>query len=221
MEQKNLAKTIDHTILKPEATANDVEKLCKEAAQFGFASVCVNPCHVPQAVRLLENSGVMVCTVVGFPLGATTTASKCYEATEAVQTGALEIDMVLNIGAVKAGNMDFAEADVKAVVQAVTHANPEAIVKVIIETCLLTDDEKKAVCAMLLKTGARFVKTSTGFSTGGATVPDIALMKAAVGDNMLVKASGGVKTNADMMAMLEAGADRIGTSSGVALISQM
>lgn len=212
----NLASYIDHTILKADATPADVERLCREAAEYHFASVCVNSCYVPLVRKTLAGSGVKTCCVVGFPLGAMSTAGKAAETAAAVDQGAEEVDMVLNIGAMKAGDLETALSDIRAVVQA---AHPAALVKVIIETCLLTDEEKKAACRLSVEAGADFVKTSTGFSTGGATVEDVKLMKEAVAGQAKVKASGGVRTREDAMKMIEAGADRIGTSGGIKIVN--
>lgn len=212
----NIAKMIDHTILKADATTNDVIALCNEAKKYGFASVCVNTCHVALVAEHLAGSGSKTCCVVGFPLGAMLTSVKVFETKEAIKFGAEEIDMVINIGAVKDGNYDFVYEDIKAVVDA---AEKKAIVKVIIETCLLTEEEKIRVCELSVKAGADFVKTSTGFSTGGATKDDVTLMKRVVKDKALVKASGGVRSSSDLQVMIAAGADRIGTSNGVALVS--
>lgn len=211
----NLASCVDHTLLKPAATGAEVEQLCREAREHGFASVCVNPCQVRRAAGLLKGSGVKTCTVVGFPLGATTTGSKVFETVEAIQNGAEEIDMVINIGAVKDGDDDFVAADIRAVVEA---AQGHALVKVILETCLLDDAEKARACRCCVEAGADFVKTSTGFSTGGATTRDVALLKKAVDGKLRVKASGGVRTREDAEAMIAAGADRIGTSNGTAFL---
>lgn len=211
---KSLASMIDHTILKPEATAEQVKKLCKEAAEYKFASVCINSSYVPLAAQLLFGTGVKVCTVIGFPLGAATTKTKVAETKEAIENGATEVDMVINVGAVKSGDFDFVKNDIESVVLA---AKGKAIVKVIIETCLLTDDEKVKVCTIAKIAGADFVKTSTGFSTGGATVEDVKLMRQVVGPDMGVKASGGVKDYNSAVAMVNAGANRLGTSSGIAI----
>ncbi len=212
-----IAKQIDHTILKADASRQDVHRLCEEAKQCGFASVCVNPCHVERVARQLKGSTVKTCTVIGFPLGATTTAAKVFEAIEAVKNGADEVDMVINIGALLDGDYDYVRKDIQAVVEAV---HGHALVKVIIETCLLNDEQKEKVCQLCVQAGAEFVKTSTGFSTGGATVQDVALMKKAVAGKALVKASGGVRTLKDAQRMIEAGADRIGTSNGTAFMQQ-
>ncbi len=211
-----LNKTIDHTILKANATTADVLRLCKEAKEYNFASVCVNACHAKTVAEALSGSDVKTCCVVGFPLGAMTPAAKAFETREAVENGAQEIDTVINVGALKAGEDDLVEADIRAVVEA---AKP-AIVKVIIEACYLTDEEKKRACTLALKAGAAFVKTSTGFGSGGATVEDVRLMKACVGDKAQVKAAGGIRTKADALKMLAAGADRIGASAGIAIVTE-
>ncbi|AVK96195.1 deoxyribose-phosphate aldolase [Lysinibacillus sphaericus] len=211
----NYASMIDHTLLKAEATKEQIEKLCAEAKEFGFASVCVNPTWVKYCSELLQNSNVLVCTVIGFPLGANTTAVKVFEAKDAIANGAQEVDMVINIGALKDQNFELVQSDIAAVVEA---AKGNAIVKVIIETCLLTEEEKVKACELSVAAGADFVKTSTGFSTGGATAEDIALMRKTVGPELGVKASGGVRSLEDMQKMVEAGATRIGASSGVAIV---
>lgn len=213
MEQVN--KMIDHTILKADATEQAVEKVCQEALANDFASVCINPFWVKKAAELLAGSDVKVCTVIGFPLGANTKEVKAFEAKQAIQEGAQEVDMVINIGALKSGLTDVVLADIKAVVEAAG----TILVKVIIETALLTDEEKVAVCKLAVEAGAEYVKTSTGFSTGGATVDDVALMKQTVGDKALVKASGGVRTKEDAAAMIKAGASRLGTSNGIQIVS--
>lgn len=210
----NIAKKIDHTTLKADAKAETIRKYCAEAKEYNFASVCVNTCHVPLVAKELEGSDVKTCCVVGFPLGAMSTAAKAFEAKHAVSEGADEVDMVINIGAMKDENYDFVKEDIAAVVE----ASKPAIVKVIIETCLLTDEEKKKACLLSVEAGADFVKTSTGFSTGGATVEDIKLMRETVGDKAQVKASGGIRTPEDADAMLKAGADRIGAGNGVVLL---
>ena len=209
-----LNKYIDHTLLKAEATSTQITKLCEEAKQYDFASVCVNTCYVPLCAKLLEATDVKVCCVVGFPLGAMDSQAKAYEAKLAVEKGAKEVDMVINVGALKEGNYDYVEADIKAIVE----ASKPAIVKVIIETCLLTDEEKVKACELSVKAGAAFVKTSTGFSTAGATVEDVALMRKTVGDKALVKAAGGIRTYEDAMKMIEAGADRLGCSAGIKIM---
>ncbi len=211
----DISKAIDHTLLKPDASKAGIRKLCKEAALYGFKAVCVNPSHVVLCKELLKGTDVKVATVVGFPLGANTTETKVFETKDSVLKGADEIDMVINIGALKEGDYRLVEDDIKAVVDA---CRGQAIVKVIIETCLLTDDEKRKACELSMSAGAHFVKTSTGFSTGGATVEDVALMKSVVGDNLEVKASGGVRDRETAIKMIEAGATRIGTSSGIKII---
>lgn len=211
-----LANRIDHTILKPDATRSQIEKLCGEAKEYGFASVCVNPCHVALAARLLAGSDVKVCTVIGFPLGATTTASKAAETEIAYADGCDEFDMVINIGALRDGDTAFVRADIAAVVQAAKGRT----VKVILETGLLTDAEKVTACRLAAEAGAHFVKTCTGFATGCATVEDIALMRRESPAHVKVKASGGVRTYEAAVALVAAGADRIGTSSGVAICAK-
>ncbi|WAA10370.1 deoxyribose-phosphate aldolase [Fervidibacillus albus] len=211
----DLAKFIDHTLLKADTTVDQIEKLCREAKEFGFASVCVNPYWVPKANEWLNDSDVKVCTVIGFPLGANTTETKVLEAKDAIEKGADEIDMVINIGALKSGDTNTVKADIARVVEA---AKGKALVKVIIETSLLTDDEKVTACQLAVEAGADFVKTSTGFSTGGATVEDVRLMRKTVGPNIGVKASGGVRSLEDAKAMIEAGATRIGASAGVSIM---
>ena len=205
---------IDHTMLKADASADTIKRYCKEAVEHKFASVCVNSCHVPLVSSQLKGSGVMTCCVVGFPLGAMLTSAKAFEASESVKAGAEEVDMVINIGAVKDRNWDFVRDDIKAVVE----ASKPAIVKVIIETCLLTDEEKVKACELSEEAGAAFVKTSTGFSTGGATVEDIRLMRKTVGDRLQVKASGGIRTPEFARELVEAGADRIGAGNGIVLL---
>ena len=209
-----LNKYIDHTLLKADATQDKIETLCKEAKEYDFASVCVNTYWVPFCAKQLEGSDAKVCTVVGFPLGAMSSNAKAFETKDAIEHGASEIDMVLNIGEMKAGHYDVVRDDVKAVVEAAKgHC-----VKVILETCLLTKEEIVKACELCIEAGATFVKTSTGFSTRGATVEDVKLMKETVKDKCLVKAAGGVRCRADLDNMIEAGADRIGTSAGVALM---
>ena len=212
------ASLIDHTLLKPEASEADIRQLCKEAAEFGFASVCVNPGWVKSAVEFLRGSGVPVCTVIGFPLGATLPDVKAYEARRAIFNGAKEVDMVINIGALKSGDVCLVEEDIRAVADA-AHENG-ILCKVIIETALLTDEEKVTACLSAKNAGADFVKTSTGFSKGGATVHDISLMRRTVGSDLGVKASGGVKGIDDARAMFEAGATRIGASVGVKIAQE-
>jgi len=216
LRSTELAQYIDHTNLKADATAEAIDKLCAEALEHRFCSVCVNSGRVSQAASRLKGSSVKVCTVVGFPLGAMSSASKAFEAKDAVERGADEVDMVLNIGAVKSKDYAAAQEDIRAVRAAVP---ADKVLKVIIETCLLTDEEKREACRIAKLAGADFVKTSTGFSTGGAKVADVALMREVVGDGIGVKASGGIRTAADARAMLAAGATRLGCGAGVALVS--
>ena len=210
-----IEKLIDHTLLKSDASAEQIKKICAEARQYGFMSVCVNPARVELVHKELEGSGVKTCCVIGFPLGATLSSVKAFEAQEAIKLGAEEVDMVINIGAVKDGNWDLVESDICAVVEA---ASGKALVKVIIETCLLTDEEKIKACECAMRAKADFVKTSTGFSTAGATEHDVKLMRNVVGDSMGVKASGGVRTPEDAEKFIAAGASRLGTSNGVKLL---
>lgn len=212
-----LANLIDHTALKPGVTKEEILKLTAEAKEYGFYSVCVNPTWVAEAAKQLKGSDVDVCTVIGFPLGANTTAVKVYETTDAIHNGATEVDMVINIGALKSKEDDQVLNDIQKVVEA---AKGKALVKVIIETCLLTDEEKVRACELAVKAGTDYVKTSTGFSTGGATKEDIALMRKTVGENIGVKASGGIHSKADLEAMVKAGATRIGASASVAIVSE-
>lgn len=216
MEESNMNynKLIDHTLLKPTATSEDIKLLCKEAIDFDFMSVCVNPCYVSLAKECLKGSDVKVCTVIGFPLGANETEIKIKEAELAILYGAQEIDMVINVGALKECKDDYVYTEIKKLKEVAG----KLILKVIIETCLLSDEEKVKACLLAKKAGADFVKTSTGFSTGGATVHDVKLMRETVGKEMGVKASGGVKTHEDLLAMIEAGATRIGTSNGTKII---
>ena len=207
---------IDHTLLKPEATKSDLEKLCEEAKTYSFCSVCVNPANVRLAAKLLKGSTVKVCTVIGFPLGACTPSTKAMETRDAIANGAGEVDMVINVGALKSGDYDLCSRDIKAVVDA---ADGQALVKVILETCLLTDEEKRKACLLAKNAGANFVKTSTGFSKGGATVEDVTLMRQVVGSEMGVKASGGVRDRETAEKMVAAGATRLGTSSGLAIVT--
>ena len=210
-----IERLIDHTLLKSDASAEQIKKICAEARQYGFMSVCVNPARVELVHKELEGSGVKTCCVIGFPLGATLSSVKAFEAQEAIKLGAEEVDMVINIGAVKDGNWELVESDIRAVVEA---ANGKALVKVIIETCLLTDEEKIKACECAMRAKADFVKTSTGFSTAGATEHDVKLMRSVVGDSMGVKASGGVRTPEDAEKFIAAGASRLGTSNGVKLL---
>lgn len=215
MEQ-NLAKMIDHTQLKPDTLKEKITQICKEAKEHNFASVCVNPHWVSYCAELLEGTDVKVCTVIGFPLGATTKETKAFETKQAIEKGATEVDMVINIGELKSGNKELVQQDIEAVVR---EAEGKAIVKVIIETSLLSEDEKVVASELAKAAGADFVKTSTGFSGGGATVEDISLMRKTVGPDMGVKASGGVRDYEGAKAMIEAGATRIGASSGIAIVN--
>ena len=216
---QNVAKMIDHTNLRPEATQEQIIRLCEEAREFGFGAVMVNACYIALACSQLKDGEVKVGAVVGFPLGATLTKVKQFEAAEALRLGAREIDMVLNIGVLKSGDHEFVAADIRALAE-VTHKH-KALLKVILETGLLADEEKVIACQLSVKAGADFVKTSTGFLGGGATVADVALMRRTVGVKIGVKASGGIRTASDAKAMIEAGANRIGTSSGVSIVREM
>lgn len=214
---ENLAKKIDHTLLKADAVKDQIIKLCEEAKEYGFYSVCVNPTWVKEAAEQLEGTDVDVCTVIGFPLGASTPETKAFETKNAIENGAEEVDMVINIGQLKAKAYDAVEKDIRAVVDA---ARDKALVKVIIETSLLTEEEKVRACELAVKAGADYVKTSTGFSTGGATLDDVRLMRETVGPDIGVKASGGVGDKEAALAMVEAGASRIGASSGIKIVSE-
>lgn len=211
----NINKLIDHTALKPNTTKDEILKLLDEAKTYDFASVCVNPCWIELAHQELKHTDVKVCTVIGFPLGANTTEVKVFEAKDAIEKGAQEIDMVINVAMLKDKEYDYVENEIQKIVEV---AKDKALVKVIIEACLLTDEEKIKACELSQKAGADFVKTSTGFSIGGATVHDVALMRKTVGTDMGVKASGGVHTHEEALAMIEAGANRIGASAGVKLL---
>lgn len=216
----DLNKIIDHTLLKPEATYREIEELCQEAKEYGFATVCVNPVHVRLAAKLLracEKTGVKVCTVIGFPLGAGVPLTKAVEVREAIANGATEVDMVINIGALKSGDYELVFRDIKAVVDT---AAGQALTKVIIETCLLTDEEKVKACLLAKEAGAGFVKTSTGFNKSGATAEDVALLRKVVGTAMGVKASGGIRDRRTAEEMVKAGANRLGTSSGVTIMKE-
>ena len=213
----NYNKFIDHTLLKANATDEAIIKLCEEALQYDFASVCVNPGYIKLCAEKLKGSDVKVCTVVGFPLGATSTESKVFETKQAVKDGATEIDMVINVSRLKDGDDEYVLEEIKKI----RKACKGNVLKVIIETCLLTDEEKVRVCKLAKKAKATFVKTSTGFSTGGATVHDVKLMRKAVGKKMGVKASGGVRTAEDFLAMIKAGATRVGASAGIAIMSEL
>lgn len=216
LSPKAMAKYIDHTILKPDASLAQVKKVCDEAKEYNFASVCVNTGYVKFVAEQLAGTDVKPCVVVGFPLGACTTEAKAFEAKDAIEKGAKEVDMVINVGAIKSNDWDLVAKDIAALVDT---CKGKALLKVILETCLLTDDEKVKACQICKKVGADFVKTSTGFSTGGATVEDVKLMRETVGPEMGVKASGGVRTYEDAVAMIKAGASRLGASSGVAIVS--
>ena len=212
----NYNKMIDHTVLKADTPLETVKRICDEAMEYGFASVCINPCHVAYCADYLKDSDVNVCTVIGFPLGANTSAVKAFETKDAIANGVDEIDMVMNIGALKDKNYDLVRDDVKAVVEAANGT----LVKVILETCLLTEDEIKKACELCVEAKADYVKTSTGFSTRGATIEDVQIMKAAVQGKAKVKAAGGVRTPEDMVKIVAAGADRIGTSAGCSLVKK-
>lgn len=218
MEKDKLTRMIDHTILKADATKEEVQALCKEAKEYNFASVCINPSNISLAYRLLQGTEVKVCTVIGFPLGANATEVKRFETKVAIEDGATEVDMVINVGKLKEKDYDYVLKDIEAVVEA---AKGKAIVKVILETCLLNDEEKKIACLLSKKAGADFVKTSTGFSTGGATEEDIRLMRETVGEEMGVKASGGVRTYDDAIKMINAGATRIGASASINIVNKV
>lgn len=213
-----LSEYIDHTVLKPETGTDQIIRICREAREYAFKSVCVNPCHAALVKKELAGSPVLTCVVIGFPLGATATVVKAFETMTAIEEGADEIDMVINIGALKDQRLDFVEADIRAVVDV---AKGNALVKVIIECCLLTKEEKIAACECLLRAGADYVKTSTGFSLSGATVEDVILLRKIVGDRAGVKASGGVRDYQTALAMINAGASRIGTSAGVEIMKQV
>lgn len=218
MNKIDLARYIDHTLLKPDARESDIIKLCREALEYKFASVCVNASNVKLADSFLHGTDVKVCTVVGFPLGATTKETKAFEAAQAIENGASEVDMVINIGALKSGKSDTVEEDIRAVADV---CKGKALLKVIIETCLLTDEEKTTACELSKKAGANFVKTSTGFSTSGATAEDITLMRRIVGPEMGVKASGGIRNLETALRMIEAGATRIGASASISIVNEL
>lgn len=216
MDKKQLSKMMDHTILKAQTTPAQVAEICREALDIGAASVCINPCNIQQVKGLLAGSEVKVCTVIGFPLGANTTAVKIYETEDAIRKGAQEVDMVINIGALLSGDTHTVYEDIKGVVDAAAGT----LVKVIIETCYLDDEQKKTACELSMKAGADFVKTSTGFGSGGATVHDVELMRSVVGDKLQVKASGGVRTYQDAMDMVSASANRLGVSASMAILEE-
>jgi deoxyribose-phosphate aldolase len=217
MTKKEMASHIDHTLLKAAATGGQIDDLCSEAVRYGFASVCVNPRHVARAAKALKGQAPAVCTVIGFPLGANETAIKAEEARLAVKQGAREIDMVIDVGSAKAGDWKAVEDDIRAVVK----ASGKAIVKVIIECCYLSDAEKAQACRAAKSAGARFVKTSTGFGPSGATLEDVRLMRKEAGADMLVKAAGGIRSTIDALSMIQAGADRIGSSNGVEIVMML
>jgi deoxyribose-phosphate aldolase len=216
-DSKSIASLIDHTILKADASRKQVNEFCRQAAEYGFASVCVNPCHVSLVKKELQGTDVKVCTVIGFPLGADSIEVKAFAARTAVNEGADEIDMVINIGAAIDGDFDYVEDEIRKVVE----ASGRSIVKVIIETCYLNDEQKVKACRAAVNAGAKFVKTSTGFGTAGATVNDVRLMKETVGIGVGVKASGGIRSYKEALDMVDAGADRIGTSSGAKIMGEM
>lgn len=214
----DIARTIDHTLLKPDATEAEIRTLCEEARRYRFASVCINPAFVPTCAALLRGADVKVCTVIGFPLGASASAVKAFETRKAIREGAREVDMVVNVGALKSGDHDLVFEDIRAVVEAAHESN--VLVKVIIEAALLTDEEKVIACILAKRAKADFVKTSTGFASGGATLRDVAIMRATVGPDMGVKAAGGIRSYADAIGMIEAGATRIGASAGVRIVKE-
>lgn len=216
ISKEQLAGMIDHTLLKPTTTKKDIMRLCREAKKYRFAAVCVNPTYVSLAAKLLKNTDVKVCTVIGFPLGATTTEVKAFETENAIKNGAQEVDMVINIGMLKSGNYGFVKRDIEAVVKAAG----DAITKVIIETCYLSDKEKVKACMLAKKAGADYVKSSTGFGSRGATIADVRLMRKIVGKKMGVKAAGGIRTFEDAVAMIKAGATRIGTSHAMSIMAE-
>jgi len=221
ISHEKLAQFIDHTLLKPDSTGSEIQKLCSEAASFGFRAVCVNPSRVALAAQTLSGSKVKVCTVAGFPLGASITAVKAAEAAAAVRDGADEIDMVINIGMLKDNKLKLVYEDISAVVKSASAARPQTLVKVIIETCYLTDEEKEAACRICERAGAHFIKTSTGTGTAGATVEDVKLIRSLVSASMGIKAAGGIKTLAQMQKLIEAGATRVGTSSGIQIMKEI
>ncbi len=221
LSRSELARLIDQTLLKPEATPEDIKELCRQATQYGFATVCINPCYVETASNELNNSPTSVCTVIGFPLGASAPAVKAAEAAAAVRAGASEIDVVMNIGYLKGGLLKKVLADLNGVVKAARQEKQKAVVKVILETCLLSDREKIEACRLAATAGANFVKTSTGLGKSGATVTDVTLLKQAVGPGVDVKASGGIRNLAAAIAMIRAGASRLGTSSGINILNEI
>jgi deoxyribose-phosphate aldolase len=216
--REKMASLIDQTLLKPDATKDDIKRLCQEAINYGFWSVCVNPSYISLAARILRDTQVKVCSVVGFPLGANTPEVKAFEAEKAIRDGANEIDMVINLGALKSGDYELVKRDIRDIVKQGVRAQRDTIVKVIIETGFLSDDEKALACEVVKESGANFVKTSTGFNTRGATVQDVRVIRKLVGPEFGVKASGGIRTYRDAVKLIEAGANRIGTSSGTSII---
>ncbi|MCG0278269.1 MAG: deoxyribose-phosphate aldolase [Thermanaeromonas sp.] len=218
--KRKIASVIEHTLLKPVATQRDIERLCTEALECGFFSVCVNPCYVSWAARFLEGSGIKVCTVIGFPLGATTIRNKVFEASEAVSNGAAEIDVVINLGMFRSGAEEYIRRELKEIIQTAKAKKEDTVVKVIIETSLLEEQEKVILTRLAVEEGADFIKTSTGFNGPGATVEDVRLIRQVVGDKAGVKASGGIRTYSDAVKMLEAGANRLGTSSGLSIYQE-
>jgi len=216
--REKMASLIDQTLLKPDATKDDIKRLCQEAINYGFWSVCVNPSYISLAARILRDTQVKVCSVVGFPLGANTPEVKAFEAEKAIRDGANEIDMVINLGALKSGDYELVKRDIRDIVKQGVRAQRDTIVKVIIETGFLSDDEKALACEVVKESGANFVKTSTGFNTRGATVQDVRVIRKLVGPEFGVKASGGIRTYRDAVELIEAGANRIGTSSGTSII---
>lgn len=219
LTREDLAARMDYTLLKPEATASDIDLVCADALRLSTASVCVNPCWVARVAAALAGSSVATCTVIGFPLGATSTEAKLAEAVRALEDGARELDMVVNVGLLRGGEADAVQAEIAALVEAAHDRG--ALLKVIIETCLLTDEQKRAACLCAQRAGADFVKTSTGFSTGGATVGDVRLMREVVGPDMGVKASGGIRTLSAALAMIEAGANRLGVSAAASILEEV
>ncbi len=218
--KRKIASVIDHTLLKPVATQRDIERLCTEALECGFFSVCLNPCYVSWAAKYLEGSRIKICTVVGFPLGATTIRNKVLEASEAIDNGAAEVDVVVNLGMFKSGAEDYIRRELKEIIHTAKAKNKDTVIKVIIETSLLEEQEKLILARLALEEGADFVKTSTGFNGPGATVEDVRLIRRVVGDKAGVKASGGIRTYSDAVKMLEAGANRLGTSSGLSIYQE-
>ncbi len=216
----NLARTIDHTLLKPEATPSQIIELSNQACHYGFAAICINPCYVPLASEYLAGTGMRVCSVIGFPLGSSMPSVKAMGAKEAVLAGAGEVDVVMNIGFLKSGNKKYLEKELKCVVHAVKETDSSALVKIILETCLLDEHEKVSACRLAVAAGADFVKTSTGFNKGGATVSDVALLVKTVEGRCGVKAAGGIRDLATALAMLDAGAVRLGTSGGVSIMEE-